>query len=728
MKIIHWISLSLLGLALAACAPAPARVQPLPTLLPSPTAAIELNAAQRVAANFVDAWQRFSYSEMYGLLSFASQEATPFDAFQKAYEDAHNVMTLESLLVTPVTLVRQGGRVVVLHYDVKFQTRLLGEIVDEGRDLYLVSDPQQGDSWRIAWSLGDIFAEMGSGAVLRFESRLPSRANIYDRNGVVLADQNGIAVNVRVIQENVVDLPACLSGLAAALDRPVEVIQGIFDRSGMNWVMDVGVMEVLAYDAYHAQLERDCAATFSQRTIRQYPRGSLMPHILGNVGYPEPEEVSGLVQLGFNQETILGRSGIERSWDETLRGKPGGRLALIAPNGVRLRVLAEVETTLPESLWLTIDSRLQEYVLRVLGEAWVDAAAGWGSISKGGAAIILDIKTGEILAMASYPTYEGNAFNPFPAVGQAVAREVIAALAEDERVPQLNRAAQATYPAGSTWKVVDAIAVADSGIYAYDRAYVCGGVWQQGNDRRFDWLAGGHGRVTIASALTTSCNPFFYEVGYQMDMVDPFLLPSYARRLGLGSATGLGDLPEAAGRIIDPDWVRTNRGWGWSYSDAVNMAIGQGESEVTPLQLVRLYAGIANGGDLIRPYLVREKGILNQRTRVAVPTVNGNFDVKPEVLELVRGGLCDVTTAYSGTATHIFVNSPLLNLGVCAKTGTATSGPPGVPPHSWFVTWSPKDDPQIATVVLVETAGDGSAIAAPITRRILEYYYFGPFD
>ena len=213
-----------------------------------------------------------------------------------------------------------------------------------------------------------------------------------------------------------------------------------------------------------------------------------------------------------------------------------------------------------------------------------------------------------------------------------------------------------------------------------------------------------------------------------MNNVDPFLLPTYARRLGLGAPTGLTDIEEASGGIPDPDTIRTTTGLPWTFSFAVNLSIGQGEVQVTPLQMVRMYAGVANGGDLLRPRLVRETGILDQRRFVAEPDVMSTFDLQPGVLDVVQQGMCDVTSTRSGTAEHIFRNSPLQNLGVCGKTGTAQAPGETAAPHSWFIAYAPADEPQIATVVMIENSGDGSAIAAPLTRRIMEYYFFGPFD
>lgn len=703
----------------------------LPTLAPLPTAQINLDAAQRAAVNYLEAWRQQDFISMYELLSFTSQEATSFERFQNLYADAQNEMTMASLSYQARAISRMNVTTVQLVYDVTFQTNILGQFADTGRTMTLVLDSDTG-AWRVAWSLADIFAEMGSGATLRFESRIPSRANIYDRNGVILADMNGVVVRVNVIQEEMPERATCIASLAEITGETREDIEAVLSRAGANWVVDVGTLERSDFTAHHERLERECKATFQSIAVRRYlPTGSLLPHVIGNVGLPDEDEVDELVRQGFNAETIIGKSGIERSWDNVLRGSPGGRLSLFGPDGTLLRTLAESSSQIPESLWLTIDADLQEYVLRSIGEAFLENREGWGGRAPGAAGIVLDVNTGELLALASWPTFDANALNPFPAIGRTVADQIQEDIAADERVPLLNRAAQGVFQAGSTFKVVDAVGVLDSGIYTPETTYLSTGSWRYENDVRFDWLAGGHGRVNTAGALTVSCNSCFYQVGFLMNEQDPYLLPGYARRMGLGAVTGLNAISEASGTIPDPDYIaEIGPALGlvpWNYSNAVNLAIGQGEVQVTPLQMARMYAAIANGGTLYRPQLVRERGILDQRTMVAEPDSNGRFDVPDWVLAEVQNGLCAVTTEQRGTAEFVFrlpTPSPLQDIGVCGKTGTAETGIAGEATHAWFIAWAPRERPQVVVAVMVENGGEGSGTAAPIVERIMEYYFF----
>lgn len=705
----------------------------LPTLVPQPTAPVDLDAALRPAMAFLGAWQAQDFATMYSLISFSSQETISPDAFRERYEDIQNTMTMSSFEFAGQGFSRMEGlQGAQLTYDITFHSNLLPDIVDMGRTMTIILDSHYNE-WRVAWSLGDIFAELALGARLEFQPNPPSRANIYDRNGEVLANMEGRMVKVIVVRENPDDWELCRTTLSEIINITPERVDAIYSQAQPDWEMQVGLIERQAYEneAIRSRLESDCEATFERLATRQYlPNGSVLPHVLGFVGFPNPEQVDALVQSGFNSETIIGQAGIEQSWNATLMGRPGGRLVLINPNGTQARILASAPSGVSESLWLTIDLGLQQHVNGLLNTAfaqartYADGSAGWGSSSKGASAVVMDVRTGEILALSSYPNFDANAFTAYPVIGREIAQAMQAEIAQDERRPMLNRVTQGGYPSGSIFKVIDAAAVLDTGLYTNDTSWVCTGSWTYDNFTRRDWYTLGHGRVNARTALMQSCNPFFYQTGLILNEADPFLLPTYARRMGLGDFTGLTDLAEIAGQIPDPDLLREVYGLQWTYSNAVNLSIGQGELTVTPLQMARLYAGIANGGNLLQPYLVRERGVLDERTLVAVPNVMSTFGIGDFAMNTVHAGLCDVITGSAGTAAHIFRDSPLLDtIGVCGKTGTAEDVPRI--PHSWFAAYAPKDDPQIVVVVMVENAGDGSAVAAPITRDIMEYYFLG---
>ncbi|MCY3779452.1 MAG: penicillin-binding transpeptidase domain-containing protein [Chloroflexi bacterium] len=692
------------------------------TAAPKRQPAADLEAASAIANSFLEAWQHGDFAAMYDLLTFRNRELTSFDKFRTLYQNAHATISLESLTFRPHALSGEG-RVLDFKYDVTFKSRILGKFSDNDRLLHLVIDPQ-ADGWRIAWSPGNIFAEMGQGARLVLEEQVPSRANIYDRYGKVLADQNGRVVRVLVDNRHIPDRDTCYHSLARASGKSVEFFRDLFDvRSGPDWIVDAGILEATDYIETSDRLKADCSAEFRQRSTRRYLNGTLLPHVVGNVGYPDAEQVPELEAIGFNAETIIGKAAIEASMNRTLAGQPGGRLSLVGADGRRIRVLSEVRSRIPESLWLTIDADLQAAVLRLLQSAYEKGS--WAEDSPGAAVVIMDVRNGEILALVSHPAFDANILNPFPSMGRAAADEALEALAEDERLPMLNRATQGAYPTGSVMKGMTSVAALESGVYDEDTRYHCTGSWAYGADIRYDWLLGGHGVMSVQTGITNSCNPFFYEAGFRLNAKDPWLLPAYALKLGLGQSSGLNQIPEIAGNVPTPDNIAQFTGLPWSYAHAVNLSIGQGEVLATPLQMLRLYATIANGGYLLRPHLVRERGILDQRTRVAERDVMLDTGLDTANLAIIRRGLCDVTSSYTGTAAHQFTNSPLQDVGVCGKTGTAQVPGDDKRPHSWFIAYAPAAEPQIAIVTMVENAGEGSSVAAPLTREILEYYYFG---
>ncbi len=717
--IIHLIVL----LALAGCGGGNEQsALPLPTQAAGPTTDADLNSADEVARLFLDAWQRGDLDEMHSWLTFRNRELTPLDEFRAIYQNAGDKLTLTRLEYKPVNLTGEGS-VLALQYDVTFDTRILGRFTDEKRLLHLIIDPQVG-GWRIAWSPADIFAELGEGARLVFESQIPSRANIYDRNGETLADQNGRMVRVLADNARIPDRDVCFKILAESLDKPLEEITDLFNvRSRADWIVDAGLIEPDVFIENNDLMKAYCRADFRQQPTRRYVNGALLPHVIGYVGYPDAAQVAELEAIGFTAGAIIGKGGVEASMNDTLGGRPGGRLSLVAPDGRRLRVLSEVRSQIPESLWLTIDAGLQAEVARLLQKAY--ESNPWSEDSKGAAVVVMDVNNGEILAMYSYPAYDGNALNPFPSIGAAEASKGLEAIVEDERKPLLNRTAQGIYPTGSVMKGLTAVAALESGVYDETTRYNCTGSWAYGADVRYDWLRGGHGIMSVQTGVANSCNPFFYQAGFNLNARDPWLLPSFGRLLGLGQLTGLNAIPEVAGNLPTPHNITRLTGLPWSYSHAVNLSIGQGEVQASPLQMLRLYAAIANGGYLLRPHLVRERGILDQRAAVAEREVMVDAQLDPANLAIIRRGMCDVVSSYAGTASHQFYGSPLLDVGVCGKTGTAQVPGEDTPPHSWFIAYAPAKEPRIAIVAMVENAGEGSAVAAPLTREILEYYYFG---
>lgn len=701
---------------LIGCSPQRPAAVTLPTHAALPSAYL-IEDAERVAREFLQKWQDGDIESMWSLISFNAREATNHDEFVTLYENSATEMTLQQLEYTPITIYRQQDNIAVFNYDAAFTTNLLGEFEDRNRNLYLVVDETVG-AWRIAWSPGAIFTAMQSGGRLRFDPVVPNRANIYDVQGDVLANQNGRVIIINLIPQRIPTYDACLAALSSALNLPVETIEPRITTRPANWLIDVGIIETQVYLDNSAALETNCAATFTDRPARQYEDGELASHMVGYVGYPDPSIIPQIEAAGFTQDTILGRSGIELSWDSTLRGQPGGRLVIASPTGAIVSEVARVTAQPGQSVWLTIDRDLQAATLEILRSHY-ELYGGFGG-SKGASVVMMDVHTGAILVSVSYPSYDNNAYTVYPSMGRQAALQIISQNTTDFRNPELNRVTQGVYALGSVMKTISAAAVTDSNVYAINQRYTCNAIWSR-DITRFDWTSNPHGTLTVAGALTQSCNPYFYEVGYQANMVDPWILPNYARQLGFGGSTGLRDVPESVGLIPDPNWVQTTYGFPWTFSDSVNMSIGQGYVQITPLQVARWFSAIANGGNLPRPYLVSQFGLLGNPMNQAYEPEMTPTNLRPEVIDMIREGMCAVTTASYGTAEFVFRDSPLQTFGVCGKTGTAED-PPRLP-HAWFAAYAPRENPEVAIVVMVENSGQGSEVAAPITRDVLEAYY-----
>ena len=716
--------LLLLLVGAAACSPMrPAAVVQIPTLASLPSE-YQIEGAERIAREFLQNWQDGDVERMFELISFASQEAVPHDSFVALYERSHEAMRLDNLEITGNSIFRSSDEVAIYNYSVTFSSSTLGNFSDDDRNLQVVVDERARD-WRVAWTPADIFPEMDTGGRLRLDSVIPNRANIYDRNGRVLANQEGRVVDVSVVQQAIPSYPDCLNALSAALNQPIADVQTRLEARPVSELVQIGTIEEATYRSTEATLEQFCDAQFVGRRVRQYPYGAfgpVAPHILGYVGYPDEAIIPDLQSAGFTQDSIIGRSGVELYWDETLRGQPAFRLVIVSPTGTVLREIASTQALPGQSLWLTLDADLQEATGQIVADHYTQAKDSWGPGSPGASVVVFDVRTGEILAMVSYPTYDNNAYNAFPIMGRQAAQALVAQYTADPQTPELNRPAQGVFTLGSVMKTVTATAAADSGVYDLDERYTCIGSWNR-DIVRTDWDPAGHGTQTLANALTHSCNPYFYEAGYQLFMADPWILPNYAHQFGFGALTGLQDIAEESGFIPDPDWIRQVRGYDMTFSDEVNMAIGQGEVQVTPLQVARWFGALANGGTLWQPHLVREVGLLGETRQMAYEPEGTPINVRMDVIDTIRSGLCAVTTDPTGTAEFVFHNSELQTIGVCGKTGTAQTGGPTTPSHAWFASWAPRDNPEVAVIVMVETSGEGSGVAAPIARDVLEYYY-----
>lgn len=720
----RWTALLVLTLALGACRSEPAPPTPVPTATPIPVT-ISLDDAVQVAGDFLNAWMQDGHYTMYGLLTVNSRDLTTLEDFEALYRTTELRMALSpgGKSYSLASVIEQGIGAAAVAYDVTFQSLLFGEFTDPNRILSLALTP---DGWRVAWTPGDVLAELRDGGSLNISQSTPNRGNIYDRDGEVIADQNGsiVIVNLYTSTYPTDDPLACFGEISRIFGRRTpEQLRAVYSRfTGQDFKFEVGQISVTRLQGERAALEGVCSVQYESRPTRRYVAGGLAPHVVGYVGPIPAEGVEDYLSRGYSRDALVGLDGVERYWESTLAGRGEASLAAFNRDGTLSRVLARRDPQPSQSVYLTLDRRLQEATQDALRSAFQNAV--WGPSTPGAAAVVMDVRTGEILAIASYPTFDVDAFNPYTALPNA--QELINAWQKDPRRPTFNRATQAELPPGSVFKIISTIAAADSGEFGLNQRLFCGGVWsgtRLGDRVRNDWLAGGHGSVTLRQALTGSCNVYYWNIGWALNSADPYLLINYAKRLGMGAPTGLRDIAEQPGLLPDPNTHQARNGLPWTGSDSLNTVIGQGEVQTTPLQIARMVAAVANGGTLYQPQLVKAAGLIGEFSYEAKPIPNGDAGIKPEVLQAVREAMCAVTTNPTlGTA--YFVYKDFTGAAVCGKTGTAEN-PFGQRTTAWFAAFAGRtpDAPEIAVVVVVERGGEGSYVASPIVRRLVESYF-----
>jgi penicillin-binding protein 2 len=499
----------------------------------------------------------------------------------------------------------------------------------------------------------------------------------------------------------------------------------LYAASKPDWYVPLGDITGEQMQEHYEELLpfMDAGLVTDDRLTRLYTVGGIAPHIVGYTGYIPAEYVDEYIQIGYEGDEQVGLAGVEGWGEPYLSGTRGGTLTVVGPNGEYIDTVQESDPKQSRSIYLSIDKQFQEGVEQALADA-----IETHELAETGSVVVMNPKTGAVLAMASYPDYDPVIFDPLRIDGDADLIRVL----NDPRQPLLNRATQGEYPAGSTFKIVTFAAAVNSGLYTPETRYTSTGSWNRLGDSfvKYDWRSGGHGTITLSQALIVSCNSCFYDAGYNLDQMDPFLLPETARLFGYGEPTDIVGIPESAGLIPDPEWKINNVGEGWVPGDSVHMAIGQGFVLVTPLQMTRLIAAIANGGTLYRPTVIDRIGGGGGVPEEQWPVeVQGELPLEQEELEAIQNSLRDAANSYMGTSTHRFVGLPV---PVSGKTGTAETviGDP----HAWFAGYAPSEpytlpdgtvveEPEIAIVVMVENSGEGSTVGAPLFRRIVELYY-----
>ncbi len=593
-------------------------------------------------------------------------------------------------------------------------------------------------------------------------TKIPAqRGVIYDRNGEVLAN-NVPGLNVTIVpnslpREKVEELADVLNAdERAVLSRYDAAIESGNQYSPMLVKENASREDVVYVSERTEEYE---GLVVNDDYVRNYPNGELAAHILGYTGAINEQELETDTFEGLDHDSVVGKSGVELAYEEILRGEPGKReynvdalgrqVALRRADGQRYDERPEdipererpariTEPVPGKDLKLTIDLNLQETVEKELDAAIVRAREEGGGAGTGGVVIALDPRNGEIRAMASQPTFDPQMFVGGITGNETQRYEYLTS--EEARGPFTNRAIYGAYPGASTFKPFTGLAglqqgaispsttVTDTGS-CWRPAGATSGCWQswRENSPKYQFL-GPHGTQNYAQAIGDSNNKFFFQVADWMwnRTDDPNLLPKFYQQFGFGEQTGV-DLPgEGVGRVPTREWQQetgdTTDDKLWTVGRWVNMAIGQGDLLVTPIQLLRGYAAIANGGTLITPHVGMEAQDQNGRLVEKVdPKPAGEMGVDPYYIQETIRGL-KMVTAPGGTAENAFNGSPL---SVAGKTGTGEMW--GKDPINYFVGWAENQGDPLVVLVMVEEGGAfeyGSEVTvAPAARNILEAYH-----
>jgi penicillin-binding protein 2 len=566
----------------------------------------------------------------------------------------------------------------------------------------------------------DHFTTLSEDNRVKLQAIAPNRGLIYDRNGILLAD-NLPSFRLEITAEQVDNMQETLAELAKIIDiRDTDRVRfekllrrkPRFEAVPLRFHLsdeEVGRFSVNRY--------RFPGVDIQAGLTRHYPLGKLAVHALGYVGRIDENALKYLDPSNYNGTTHVGKIGIEKSYEDVLHGKVGVQQVETTAQGRVLRVLQRTPPVAGRNLYLTLDSRLQDAAEKAFGDYT-------------GTAIALNPRNGDVLALVSMPTYDPNPFV------NGIEQADYKALKNDENQPLFNRALRGQYPPGSTVKPFMGLAGLEQGVTTAKSSTYCPGFFMlSGSSHKYrDWKHTGHGTVNLVSAITQSCDVYFYDLALSMGINR---IHDYLKHFGFGQPSNIDIQGELPGLLPSPEWKRARRHQPWFPGETLITGIGQGFFLATPLQLAEATATLANRGLRIRPSIVRAEqeagsNALLPHSMQIEETITVN---DPANWDTVIGAMIDVVNSPRGTARHIGIDSPYK---IAGKTGTAQvfglkqeekynekNIEEKLRDHALFIAFAPADDPKIAVAVVVEHGGHGSSVAAPIARRIMDSYLLG---
>jgi len=554
---------------------------------------------------------------------------------------------------------------------------------------------------------GEKYALLSDSNRISMQLIAPPRGTINDRNGIELAVNNQ-NFQAMLITEQCRNIDRLLKIITPILNLSEDdIIRIKKDITHHRRYVPVKIKDNLSWDEVATLMinnNNTHGLIIDEGLIRFYPYEKYTAHPLGYVGAVSEADLqksdAPLLQVpGFK----IGKSGFEKTYDEKLRGHEGILTYEVNAYGRIMREIDKKEGAKGEDLNLTIDIRLQQAAYNAFGE-------------ESGAAVVLNVHTGEILALVSVPSFDSNLFV------DGISVKNWNDLLNDEKTPMTNKAISGQYSPGSTFKIVVALAALEAGIITPKTTSYCSGRMKLGNHYFHCWRHSGHGHLNVVSAIKNSCDIFFYETALKLG-IDK--ISEMSHRLGLGETYDIGLDNQKQGVIPNQKWKQEKLKKPWQKGETVIAGIGQGYVLVTPLQLATMLARVVNGGYAINPTFIKQQN----------PPEPKKLNIKPENLEIVKKGMFEVVNGIGGTATRAKLKIKGVQMG--GKTGTTqvrrislkerAKGiirdedlPWKYRNHAWFMAYAPHDNPKYAVAVIAEHGRSGSGVAAPIASKILE--------
>jgi len=563
---------------------------------------------------------------------------------------------------------------------------------------------------------GEEYRRLSMTNCVRLKSIKSSRGLIYDRNRNLLVD-NRPAFDLTIVLEDAKPLKKTLERLAELTGDSYEELTATIKKAGRAAFYKPLVLK--------RDITRDLLAVIEAHQFdlpgihidieptRNYIHKKTAAHLIGYLGQINKKELASGKFPNVRSGDSIGRYGVEKSFEPDLQGKRGGHQVEVDVNGRVIKILKTVEPISGKDLVLTMDLSLQQKAENLLGE-------------NDGAVVALDPSNGDVLIMASSPSFDQNDF-----IG-GISSKKWQVLRDDPGRPMNNKAIQAEYPPASTYKTITALAGLEEKVIDRNSTFFCPGFYKFGNRRYHCWNKYGHGNLNVVDSIAQSCDVFFYQTGEKLG-VDA--LARYAHGSGLGRLTGIRLAHERPGLIPTSAWKKKRFKEPWQAGETLSISIGQGFNLVTPLQMAVFISAIGNNGTLYRPRLVKfVQDAKGQVIRGIEPEITGGLPASKKNLAIVRQGLLEVVHGNRGTARRI----RLPGIQIAGKTGTAQvfSRKAGekfnnkklrrtLQDHAWFVCYAPAQDPKIAIAVIIEHGEHGSSAAAPVAKELIHAYLGG---